>query len=678
MMRFRGGFFCILLIWFLVCSGTVMATPPHKWFDDAVDDYRSVNGFVYSGISGCRDALNWSLAVNCFIDFNTSLHIVYNEEALDAADTSANFVGKILFFSLDDISAIDHIAGSFPYVAEMIVPMETMVGNISGFVAQHRFIVEGFNRLVESFSYGTNGSSSQEQLAEIRSAIGLCRQQLNTAEVVLRMDPWMISDEQLSMSIQMIEQVLDRYESYIELFAGFFPDEKPLITLFSDKNKVFLGEEFLLYGYCMAGSRFIANQTVDLYRNNIKFATIKADDSGRFDYMIPVPIVYGYGGYEFMAGMRISGTYYYSKIVKIQILRIPTQVSLQLNPHHVYLNESCTIAGMVSDYHEQGVSTSLQLNVGKYVFSLRSDEDGVFSYRYLVNVSFGSYMVYCLVPDTELYQGSVSETEVLYIDTPTILSLVSTEDRVTIGDDVVVLGNLRSQIDGSPVVNASVDIYLGNTQIGIVQTSAFGSYDYVYNTDGMGAGSYEVHARFRSTNLRWRGSQSDDVSIALSVSFWAYLPIVIIIITVIIAFSIIWLFRERLVAWMGQSQPSLVLDQECGSPGRSRIRFSQRISRTVHRIHRGAQLTQDAIQDAVFAQYKMLLRFLSTEGIPITSTDTHLDVQSHMMHQGFSVKDVQIITETFEQAMYAPSPVTYDQLLTFDHSIFIVMTHGGD
>ncbi len=677
MMRFRGGFFCILLIWLLVCSSTVLATPPHKWFDDAVDDYRSVNGFISSGFSGCREALNWSITVNCFIDFNNSVSIVYDENALDAADKTADFLEKILFFSPEDITAIDHIAGSYSYVADMISPIKNIVDNISGFVVQHRVIVEGFNSLVTDFSLGTNGSASQEKLAEIRNVIGSCRQQLQTVDIVLQRDPLRISDEELVVSIYLMGLVLDRYDSYIELFTGFFPDEKPLITFFSDKEKVILGEEFVLYGFCMVGSRFSANQSVDLYRNNIKFATIRADASGRFDYLIPVALDYGYGNYEFMAGMRVSGIYYYSKTVLIQILRIPTQVSLQISPHHVYLNDSCTITGMVTDYHAQGILASLQVYVGKYDLVLNSDEDGLFSVQFSVNMSFGSYLVYCRVFDTEWYQGSVSESEILYIDTPTILTLISQDDTVTIGEDIVFLGNLRSQIDGSPVVNTSVDIYLGNTEIGSVQTSAFGTYTYRYNTNGMGAGSYEIYARFRSANSSWRGSQSEKVMIVLSVSNFAYLPIILIVSTIILTSGSIWLLRERFGAWFGQAQPTHILAGKQESPGRSRLRFSERISRTVHRIHRGAQLTQDAIQEAIFAQYKMLLRFLSTEGISITTTDTHLDVQSHMMQQGFSEKDVQIITNIFEQAMYAPQPVTYDQLLTFDHSIFVVMTHGG-
>jgi len=110
--------------------------------------------------------------------------------------------------------------------------------------------------------------------------------------------------------------------------------------------------------------------------------------------------------------------------------------------------------------------------------------------------------------------------------------------------------------------------------------------------------------------------------------------------------------------------------------GHPRLRFSRRIGRSFRRVSRGARLTQDAVRDAVFGQYRLLLRFLVAEGVVVDPTDTHIDLQNRMYTQGFPNDSVDMVTETFEQAMYSLQPVSYEQLLAFDQCVFQLMTRA--
>ena len=159
----------------------------------------------------------------------------------------------------------------------------------------------------------------------------------------------------------------------------------------------------------------------------------------------------------------------------------------------------------------------------------------------------------------------------------------------------------------------------------------------------------------------------------LHIPFSVYFPPLLLVFAILCLSISLWVFRDRINSLFGHSE-FLVESYVGESEVRSGLRFAQRIGRSFRRMHQGTRLTQDAIQDAIFAQYRMLLRFLSAKGVVVKPTDTHIDLQHRMVHQGFQVEAVNFVTVTFEQAMYSPRPVSYEQLLQYDQNVFRLLT----
>ena len=261
-----------------------------------------------------------------------------------------------------------------------------------------------------------------------------------------------------------------------------------------------------------------------------------------------------------------------------------------------------------------------------------------------------------------------------FIDTPTVLLLQTPEETISVDDDVVLVGSLTDGVNGVPLVNKSVDIIVGNSIVGSTITNDFGSFRYVLTTQSLGAGEVSFYASYVSDEVQWRSSVSDLVIVNLQVSFFAYVPVVVLFFVVVCFFVVLWVTRDRLGQLFGQVMVQKDVEGNSSEGGRPRLRFARRIGRSFRRISRGARMTQDAMRDAVFAQYRMLLRFLAAEGVVVGPTDTHIDLQRRMVQQGYPVAAVERVTETFEQAMYSPYPVSYEQLLAFDQGVFQLMT----
>jgi hypothetical protein len=78
---------------------------------------------------------------------------------------------------------------------------------------------------------------------------------------------------------------------------------------------------------------------------------------------------------------------------------------------------------------------------------------------------------------------------------------------------------------------------------------------------------------------------------------------------------------------------------------------------------------KDAFKTAVISRYRSLLTFLSTKGMVLLPSYTHLDIRRTMLSEGFPNTETEIVTETFERALYSPYPLSEQEVTVFDHHI---------
>ena len=263
-MRVRGGFFVIFTVVVLVMGGSVLSSPPHKLYDQADMDLLSLTGLMKSSLDLCDEALNWSLGINCSVDVNDSLKVTINEFAYNSSLSAIRSIEEVLFFDFVDLYEVEEDISSYEFLQEMMVPLAVFVDNISLFILDHVQILDSFLFLGNGSYAELNGSSAQELLAGLRNLVSAARSKLNRVDEVLNEVRW-DGEDRLSLKIDLLRNVLEQYDEYIGVFSGFFPEGTPLITLFVSGNDFYLFDEVEVYGYCMAGSHFLGNESVWVY-----------------------------------------------------------------------------------------------------------------------------------------------------------------------------------------------------------------------------------------------------------------------------------------------------------------------------------------------------------------------------------------------------------------------------
>ncbi|HWR26945.1 MAG TPA: DUF4129 domain-containing protein, partial [Candidatus Thermoplasmatota archaeon] len=86
---------------------------------------------------------------------------------------------------------------------------------------------------------------------------------------------------------------------------------------------------------------------------------------------------------------------------------------------------------------------------------------------------------------------------------------------------------------------------------------------------------------------------------------------------------------------------------------------------------------KDAFKTSVISRYQSLLTFLSTQGLVLLPSYTHLDIRKTMLSEGFPNTETEIVTETFERALYSPYPLSEQEVTVFDHHLQRLLQKQG-
>ena len=456
-----------------------------------------------------------------------------------------------------------------------------------------------------------------------------------------------------------------RYDEYVTTLLTMVESEKPYLSVYIDDTTVYLGEYVQFYGVFLAQRQFVVNQSIDVLWDGQKINTTMTGATGVFNSSIPMVLTTPPGTHTITVSTVYNHTVIFSRNVTVTVLKIPTRITLVVPKTHYYLNESILFTGRIMDYKNRGLSAPIVLRFAGENISLRSDDKGNFSYLYAQKLAFGRYTAYANFTPENIYHACESLKTEISIDTPTVLTFAVSKTNLSIGDELQCTGRLTSKVDGSPLENKTIGVFINNNKIGFAMTDTNGYYRFTYGTQTLNEGSiYQMYTMFDSTDTQWRNTTSEKITIKV-VQGLPFLNIAVAVIVALIVSLILFLLRKK-------HTPAPTKKGNLSNPSPSAQLF-QEVTKTPMNIQEFFADTstkgKDAFKTAVISRYQSLLTFLSTQGMVLMPSYTHLDICKTMLSEGFPHTETEIVTETFEHALYSPYPLSEHEATMFNHHL---------
>jgi hypothetical protein len=651
-------YLCLILL-----SSTVSAViPPHENFDTATEDLIAIVSFFDDAKMLCEEALGYSLKGNCTIQFTEPLTIRCAQEPMILSVQKKNELTNKLMYSSDIIGKLQHEAGSYQYLKDFLLPLKELGDNVSLFVNIHGNLIDNLTKVVDGVVNRTNSTNAISFLVNARSLAQRLSDTLQDIELNLGAFTEGFSVDILRGLVADAQKMFVRYDGYITTLLTMVESEKSFLSIYVDDTTVYLGEHVQFYGVFLAHRRFIVNQSIDVLWDGQKINTTMTRAAGVFNSSIPMVLTTPPGVHTIMVSTVYNHTVIFSRNVTVTVLKIPTRITLVVPNTHYYLNESIQFSGRLVDYKDRGLSAPILLRFAGENISLRSDDKGNFSYLCAQKLAFGRYAAYADFTPENIYLACVSLKTEISIDTPTVLTFAVSKTNLSIGDELQCTGRLTSKVDDSPLENKTIDVFINSNKIGFAMTDTTGYYRFIYGTQTLNEGSiYQIYAMFDSTDPQWRSSPSEKITVKVVPG----LPVLNIAVAAIIALSVslvLFLLRKKHI-------PAPTKKDSLPSTPRPAPLF-QEVTKTPMNIPEFFADTstkgKDAFKTAVISRYQSLLTFLSTQGMVLLPSYTHLDIRKTLLSEGFPNTATEIVTETFEHALYSPYPLSEQEVTVFN------------
>lgn len=667
MMRLRGRFCLFVIFVVLISPGVFAGIPPiHENFEQANQDLYAVIAFLTDAKMLCEDSLENSLLSNCTLTFNQTLKIRYSQENINISTMKSDQLQDKLSYSAGILDSIKDKAGSYYYLKDVLLPMKDLGFNVTSFAHYHQLLLLNLTRIVREISEG-NDTGAIISFMGVKSLLFLCKS--TTQKLMTNLDSinQSYSVDTLRKSIVDLDQMLERYDSYLSVLLGFYLPAQPFLSVYALKEDVYLDEEIQLFGFFIADRSFIVDHPIDIYFGDQLVKNTRTNGEGKFNFTLIDLRGYSPGGYTISTSTSYNHTVLSSNTVFVTIHKIPTKISLLIPSTDYSLNEPISFSGMLWDYKHRGLAADLSLYVAGFTYSVTSAEDGSFSYVFTQTLTFGSYSAYVSFNPKVIYEPSESNVVTVHVNTPTLLTIYAPKNRFFLGENIQLHGILTSIVNNRSLSNKTIEIFSDNKRIGFAITNSTGVYNFTYQAENLHEGAYTMYAVFDSKEKEWRSASSDSISISVLLYSAQYSIYVVVVAVIFSMIFLMFLFRKRLPLLQSKKKPS-----------QTAVVLSKRLFEKIcadengHTIDFSAKKNGD-LKDAIVSRYNALLRFLTTQGIMFIPSSTHLDIKNELLKKDLPKKAIENLTETFEIAMYSTHPLNEEDVSVFNVNMLNIL-----
>ena len=660
-------------------SFPVLAIPPHENFQETDEDLYAIVEFLTDTKMLCEESLEHSLMGNCTIDFNQTVEILYSQDSLDSSLEKSKELEDKLSYSSDVLGRIKDKAGSYDYLKDFLLPIKDLGFNVSFFVEDHSKIIDNLSTIVGFIASGGNETQAMQSLADARSLVYLSRSTLQKIESNIEGINGSFSTADLKTLVLKLNQMLGTYDTYLATLLNLLHSDEPFLYIYVIESDVYIGEDVQVYGFFMADRNFVASHSVDVYLEDDVINRTYTDVDGRFECIIPMSLDYNPTSYNVSATSAYNSTVYYSNVILVTVHKIPTNLTFSVPKIHFYLNESIHFSGRLFDYKNRSISADISLHFAGLDISLKSGGDGSFNYVFNETLSFGKYSAFVSFNSEQVYKACKSKIVNISIDTPTVLTIFSSNDEIFIGEEIKLNGRLTSKIDNSPLSDKTIEIFLDKKNIGSANINNTGFYNFTYSTETLREGTHSIYSTFNSDDVEWRSTSSNVIKINLLRNILQHFDFatIVIIAGFIITTSFAFYFRKRIIDFLKTRKASAELAASRSANSYSSLSKKYLFDKKEFATKASMDKKED-FKDTIISRYRLLLRFLSSKGVTLTPNHTHLEIRDKMIKRNLPKKAIDNVTQTFELAMYSLYPISKEDVTLFDKNVFSILTNFGE
>ena len=680
-MRGRRRYILIIAFSFLLFSYPVFGIPPHVDFDEADRDLYSIVSFLDDTKILCEKTLEYSILSNCTINFDKGINLFYSKEYQEFTLEKTFELSEKLSFSADIIDNIKDKASSYIYLKDFLLILKYLGEEVTEFSYFHNNIIINLKLIVDFINGFGNEIVVVNSLINARLMVSNSKSALSNIKFYLNELNQSFSTENLRNLIPLMLNILEKYDSYIDSLIQLLEIDEPIIFLDVGKKENYLGEQANAYGYIIANKDFISNQNVNLFWNDTLINETSTDETGRYEFVVNISLKTITGNYNLSTSKLYNNTIYSSNNFTILIKKIPTNIYLNINKKNYYLNETIYFSGKLYDYKKRGIEADLTLFFAGLNIPLKSDEEGNFSYAFNENLSFGKYFAYVSFNPPSIYKSAISKTIEIKINTPTILTIYTSKNKLVPGEDFTINGSLNSGINGSFLNDKTIEIYSNERKIGSVKTDRNGHYNFSLKTDSFKKGKYNIYSKFKSEEEKWRSTSSKIIYLQIltipSKSYFEefFVPIILIIIFGIISYLLFYrnkpykFFKRKKLPTSDVFEPYQDI---------SNIKISNKSNIDINNFTIDLSKKQtDGFKNVIISKYHALLTFLTDQDFNICRGVTHLDIRNQMLKYGLSKKATNIVTKAFEYAKYSPYTLDKNDAILFNRAVSTILKNLG-
>ena len=212
-MMWLRGISCLILIFLIsLISFPVQGIPPHENFGEADENLYSIIAFLADIKLLCEESLEYALSVNCSITFNQTIDIDYSQNSLNLSIEKSEELDDKLSYSYGTLNKIESEVGSYHYLKDTLLPLNTLGLSISNFTAYHGKILANLTKAVDFITKGEiNETNTLLALSGALSATEHCKKNVNNVEINLDDIDQNFSMANLDGAVSKLYQLLDTY-----------------------------------------------------------------------------------------------------------------------------------------------------------------------------------------------------------------------------------------------------------------------------------------------------------------------------------------------------------------------------------------------------------------------------------------------------------------------------------
>lgn len=654
---------CIFLIVGVVLGSTVSAyVPAHIDFSSADEDFFALTSFLNDSKKRSEDALSYSYRANVTIFFSEGIEIDFNGDFRNQSLLLADQLLQKLNFSFTILDAIDDSVQSKQILSDMLLPLREIGVSVSALCQIHSQIIDGF---VWLSSYMMSNDSYEDTGLQNFSLIHQHINEMNTLIFYL-FDVFPLISEYFSIEYaqQLLDQFLlliNRYEEYLSRLLSFLVIDEPLLVLYASKNSYFISEDIVFSGFFIQPSGVISNHSISLFMDDVWQKSTQTNEFGRFSFLVNTTAMKA-DQYSFFAQTSFQGFDYVSNIVFVDVVLMPTVLSIQSSKRHIQPNESFMISGRLLTIFNKPVEADILVYSSNVSVNLNTDSQGFFSVMFSNFSRYDSYEIAAFFKGSDMYDSSFS-TLTIFVNEPTHLLLYVQKNDSKEDDFVYLFGSLLDSSNDVGIGGKFVGLFVNGVKVSQSITDGQGNYSFVFSTVNSSSDVFVFQTRFSGDRM-WRPSSSNSVEVGFVVSFFQENFFIIVgLCLVCIGFVVFfYLFRRHKLKLVEMKK-------------QNKKRYKQKNKKPVLMRNTGSGMIQSqslsslSNKNKIVSIYHQLLFFFISHGLDIDDSFTHRDIQRKL--KGFHLPSglVDDITTCFERAHYSLQPIRSQDVQRFSRNV---------